>query len=274
MKIRRNTRKEALRVADVRVTLEDRGEAGRVARVTLDNSSKLNTISTPLIEKLTKAIGRLQDDEALRVVVLTGAGDRAFIGGVDIDELITLDKARAAAFITRLHRLCEAVRNVPVPVIAQIQGYCLGGGLEIAASCDMRVASEDAKFGMPEVNVGIPSVIEAALLPRLIGWGKTCELVYTGRMISAQEALGAGLIERAVPSDQLNGAVEEWVGSILKAGPRAIRLQKTLLGEWEKLPLEEAVERGVTCFAEAYETNEPQKRMERFMQRQKERSSA
>jgi len=139
--------------------------------------------------------------------------------------------------------------------------------LEIAAACDLRVAAEHSQFGMPEVRVGIPSVIEAALLPRLIGWGKTAELVFTGDSISAAEALSCGLIERLMPLAQLDQVVEQWIASILQAGPNAIRLQKELLRRWERLPLDQAIEGGIETFAEAYRTDEPRVLMERFRQR-------
>ena len=148
----------------IRTTIEPLDETGHVARVTVDNPTRLNVLGARLIDELTAAIRALEPDRQLRCVVLKGAGDRAFIGGADIREMVGLDSATAHAFITRLHLACAAIRELPVPVVARIHGYCLGAGLEIAASCDLRVASDDATFGMPEVNVGIPSVIEAALL--------------------------------------------------------------------------------------------------------------
>jgi enoyl-CoA hydratase/carnithine racemase len=120
---------------------------------------------------------------------------------------------------------------------------------------------------MPEVKVGIPSVIEAAVLPRLIGWGKAAELIYTGDSISAAEAVACGLIERAVPASRLDAEVNRWTTAIVQAGPRAIRLQKNLLRDWERLPLDQAIERGIDVFAEAYETDEPRKFMRRFLTR-------
>jgi enoyl-CoA hydratase/carnithine racemase len=174
-------------------------------------------------------------------------------------------------FITRLHEACSALRQLPVPVIARISGYCLGAGLEVAASCDLRVASEHSSFGMPEVRVGIPSVIEAALLPRLVGWGMAARLIYTGETISAQEAAKCGLIESVVPEEQLDEAVNRWVEAILEAGPRAVRLQKALLRQWETLSLDEAIERGIESFAEAYRSDEPLRLMKGFLQRKRER---
>src|SRR2546430_682664 len=146
--------------------------SGRVAHLTVENPTKLNVVDGAAIAALTAGAQALATDAALRAVVLTGAGDRAFIGGADIPTMAALDAASAEAFITALHRAIAAIRAIPVPVIARINGYCLGAGLEIAAACDLRVASDDAVLGMPEVKVGIPSVIEAALLPRLIGRGR------------------------------------------------------------------------------------------------------
>jgi enoyl-CoA hydratase/carnithine racemase len=233
----------------------------------VDYQERLNILNSELIKQLTSALNDLIRKEDLRVLILTGRGERSFIGGADVNEMAELDKASAKNFITRLHEACAALRKIPVPVIARISGYCLGAGLEIAASCDLRIAADHSTFGMPEVNVGIPSVIEAAILPRLIGWGKAAELVYTGDTISATEAVACGLIERAVPAGQLNAEVDRWTRAILRAGPRAIRLQKNLLREWERLPLDQAIERGIDVFAAAFETDEPRVFMQRFLTR-------
>ncbi|MBU2548760.1 MAG: enoyl-CoA hydratase/isomerase family protein [Proteobacteria bacterium] len=254
---------------DVIVDLQDHGSRGRVATVTIDNRDRLNAVDDELIAKATEAVARFQNDEELRVMVLAGYGERAFIGGVDINLLNALTSSTAEDFITRLHGLCQAIRDLPVPVIARVSGYCLGGGLEVAAACDLRVASSDSVFGMPEVKVGLPSVIEAALLPRLIGWGKTCELVYTGLNISADEALRTGLVERVVSPGELDKAADQWVEAILASGPRAIRLQKALLSRWETLPLGQAIEQGIKSFGQAYRTSEPQDQMRGFFERRK-----
>lgn len=253
----------------VDLTLDDQDERGCVARIVVDYQARLNILNSELIRQLTAAVKSFADSERLRLLILTGAGDRAFIGGADINEMAALDKSSARGFISRLHEACAALREVPVPVIARINGCCLGAGLEIAASCDLRVAADHSTFGMPEVKVGIPSVIEAVLLPCLIGWGKAAELIYTGESMSAFEALGCGLVERVVPRDQLDQAVERWTQSILEAGPRALRLQKVLIREWERLPLDQAIARGIESFAAAYETDEPRRFMERFRARRR-----
>ena len=251
------------------LTLEDHDERGCVARIVVDYQARLNILNSQLIRELTGAVNKLADNEGLRVLILTGAGDRAFIGGADINEMAALDSSSAREFISRLHEACTALRELPVPVIARISGYCLGAGLEIAASCDLRVAADHSTFGMPEVKVGIPSVIEAALLPRLIGWGKAAELIYTGESISAHQALGCGLVQQVVPREQLDQAVERWTRSILANGARAVRLQKELIREWERLPLDQAIMRGIESFAAAYDTGEPQSLMQRFLSRKR-----
>ena len=174
-------------------------DARGVAVVTIDNPARLNTLNTAVMTDLVAELERLGGDRTLRVVVLRGAGERAFIGGADIDEMASLEPASARAFITLVHRSCDVLRRLPVPVIARIQGYVFGAGVEVAAACDMRLAAADAQFGMPEVRLGVPSVVEAALLPQLIGWGRTRQWLLTGDTIDAATAQAWGLVEQAVP---------------------------------------------------------------------------
>ncbi len=242
-----------------------RRDARGIAYITIDNAAKLNTLNTAVMTDLIAAMERLGSDETLRAVVLRGAGERAFIGGADINEMAGLDPASARAFITLVHRSCDVLRQLPVPVIARIQGYVFGAGVEVAAACDMRVASDDARFGMPEVRLGVPSVVEAALLPQLIGWGRTRQWLLTGDPIDAATAHAWGLVEEVAPAGQLDAVVERLLDSILASGPHAVRLQKALIGEWEDLPLRQAIQRGIDRFAEAWETDEPRGRMLSFL---------
>jgi enoyl-CoA hydratase/carnithine racemase len=250
----------------VRVDIEPR-EAGVVARLTIDNVARLNILGSALMDALVAELAALGRREDLRAAVLTGAGDRAFIGGADVREMAALDAPRAREFITRLHGVCAALRDLPVPVIARINGYALGAGLEVAAACDLRVAASSATFGMPEVRVGIPSVIEAALLPGLIGWGRTRELLLLAETIDAEAALRWGLVERVAPAVALDAAVEACLAALLKAGPRATRLQKRLIRRWEDLPLGAAIAAGIDSFADAYATDEPARLMRAFLDR-------
>jgi enoyl-CoA hydratase/carnithine racemase len=230
---------------------------GRIARVTLDNARRLNCLSTPLIVQMRNVFADLAGDPSLRAVILTGAGDRAFVGGADLNELGQLCADAARLYITRLHQACRAIRDCPVPVIARINGLALGAGLEVAASCDMRVAADTAQFGMPEVQMGMPSVIEAALLPGLIGTGRTREMLLTGTLCSTAEALAMGLIEKAVPLADLDAALEPWIAAICRAAPQAVRAQKALLNRWQRVSLEEGILAGIDALADAYRTDEP-----------------
>ena len=242
---------------------------GLVAWITVDNRAKLNVLGSRLIGELRAAFDALAVEPGLRAVVLTGAGGRAFIGGANIGEMVGLTPEAARSFITGFHELCAAIQALPVPVIARIQGYCLGAGLEVAAACDLRAASDDARFAMPEVRVGIPSVVEAALLPRLVGAGRAGELLLTGRNFEAAEALRIGLIERVVPAVELDAAVEDWLDALLAAGPRALAAQKKLLRDWQELPLSESIARSIDAFAEAFTAEEPGRMMRAFLERKR-----
>ncbi len=245
----------------IKIIRDSRG----VACVTIANAAKLNTLNRTVMTALIDAVEALAGEPTLRAVILRGAGTRAFIGGADITEMATLDATSARDFITLVHRSCEVFRHLPVPVIARIEGYVLGAGLEVAASCDMRVAASDATFGMPEVRIGIPSVAEAALLPQLIGWGRTRELLLTGDTIDAATAERWGLVEQVVPPEALDAAVERRVAAILACGPRAIRAQKVLIQAWENLPMGDAIARGIDSFAASWDSDEPARMMAGFL---------
>src|SRR5437763_3312205 len=245
------------RAMGVNVAREERPEGGYLARLTIDNAAKLNSLNRALTLEIVDAIKALEAEPELRLVIVTGAGERAFVGGADINELAALDPDSAREFITLVHRCCDGFHRLPVPVIARIDGYALGAGLELAAACDLRVASERAMFGMPEVRGGIPSVVEAALLPQLIGYGRTRRLLLTGVMIDAEEALAWALVDAVAPPDRLDAVIERFAAAILAGGPQAIRLQKKLILDWEELGTGAAVARGIEIFTEAYATDEP-----------------
>ena len=244
-------------------------EAAHVAYVTVNNPERRNVLGIAGKKALTQAFKQLARDKLLRVAVLTGAGERSFIAGADLAEMKGLTPKGAKEEHTWTHRACESLRALPVPVIARINGYCFGAGMELAASCDMRIGVTTAKFGMPEVRFGIPSGMEACLLPQLIGWGKTRELVYTGDHIDAAEAQRCGFLEKLVEPDALDVAVEQWVTSILAAGPRAIRLQKKLVRDWERMTISQAVQAGIKACVEARKTDEPKQLMQAFLDRKR-----
>jgi enoyl-CoA hydratase len=243
----------------VSVARQARTEGGFVAHVTIDRAAKLNALDRAQIADIIDAMTQLAADPALRLAVVTGAGGRAFIGGADIEELATLDADNARAFITAVHVCCDAFRHLPVPAIARIDGYALGAGLELAAACDFRIASDCSVFGMPEVRIGLPSVVEAALIPLLIGPARARKLLLTGANIAAEEALAWGLVDRVVPPEKLDEAVEELAASLLAAGPHAVRLQKSLILDWEEMHATAAVDRGIDAFVETFSTDEPRR---------------
>lgn len=252
----------------VQVLIEER-KLGPIARVTVENSAKLNTLSSGLMIAFVEAVEKLGERADLRAVVLTGAGPKAFIGGANILEMGTLNAESAEGFITLVHRCCDSLRSLPVPVIARVNGYTLGAGLEVAAACDLRVASSNAVFGMPEVKVGIPSVVEAALLPGLIGWGRTRELLLFGENIDAATALSWGLVEQVVAPEALDAAVDARLDALLSNGAHAVRLQKKLIRQWEDLTLSQAVRAGIESFREAFGTDEPARMMQAFAGRRR-----
>jgi enoyl-CoA hydratase len=242
---------------------------GRVARLTLANPAKLNALDAAAMLELTEAMGRLAGDAELRAVVLTGEGDKAFSGGVDVAELGAATRATAREGITRLHRCITAVRECPVPVIARVNGYCIGGALELAAACDLRIAADHARFGMPEVRLGIPSVIEAALLPRLMGAGHARWLLLTGELIDAAEALHWGLVERVVAAQGLDAEVDHALDAILEGGAEAIRTQKRLNRAYEELPFADAVAASIDAFEQAYAGGEPEHMIGDYLRRKR-----
>ena len=245
-----------------------RRQADGVVTVELVNAKSMNILGSEATQELTAEFHRLARQDGCRVIVLRGAGDKAFIGGADINEMAALDQAGAEAFISRLAALCEAVRACPAPVIARLSGWCLGAGLEVAVSCDLRVAGAGATFGMPEVAVGIPSVIHAALIPAMIGASRAAWLLLTGETIDAATAASWGLVHNVVPDDQLDARIAQLADRMAALGPQAVRRQKRLLNEWIDMTPARAIEDSIAQFGRAFLTGEPQHCMTLFTERQ------
>lgn len=210
-------------------------------------------------------------------MVLTGAKTQtraqAFIGGADITEMFAIDTPdQARSFITKIHDVCTAIRELPVPVIAKIDGFCLGAGLEIMAACDLRIATKESIFGMPEVKVGIPSVVEARLLCDLVGWGKARRLVYLAENVDSTKAEAWGLVEAVVAGKgELDVTTEQWMKMIAESGPAAIRAQKVLCKKWEECSVDDGIEAGIECFADSFGDGgqEPKRMMGAFVRRKR-----
>ena len=260
--------------AAIRCNINEHRLGHSVATITISNPKKLNIVSTPLLTQLIERCNDLSEDKTLRAVVLTGGETAqgkapAFIGGADIKEMHRISSSdEARQFITRIHLACSAIRDLPIPVIARVDGYALGAGLEIMAACDLRIATVTSTFAMPEVRVGIPSVVEAALLPGLIGMGRTRRLLYLAENVDATQAEVWGLVDRVVrDAKELDNAVRDWVSKICDAGPKAIKEQKRLMQTWEDCSASEGIAAGVDSFANAYEDGgvEPKEYMGRFL---------
>ena len=246
----------------------DRDSRG-VVRLAICKAGPLNILGSAVTQAVREGLETLAQDRSIRVLVLAGESPRSMIGGADIKEMAGLDQPSAEKFIAGLRDLCEAVRTFAAPVIARMPGYCLGGGLEVAAACDFRVAAHDAKFGMPEVRVGIPSVIHAALLPRLIGSARTRWLVMTAENIDAATALGWGLVDKVAAEGRLDAAIAELAETLLKCGPEALRAQKYLARQWDELPLSESINISIGVFGRSFLTDEPKRLMQAFIDRKR-----
>lgn len=244
-------------------------DARGIATITIREAKSLNILGTPVIADLTQAVQALATRDDVRALVVRGTGDKGFIGGADINEMAALTRDTAQVFISGLRDLCNALRHFPVPVIARMPGWCLGGGLELALACDIRIAADDAQLGMPEVKVGIPSVIHAALMPRLIGHARTAWLLLTGEIADASQSLAAGLVSKVVPLAELDAEVDRVAALLASFGPQVVRQQKRLLREWEEAPLDVSIDNSVAEFGSAFDTGEPQHHMASFLHRKR-----
>jgi enoyl-CoA hydratase len=227
-------------------------------QVTLDRPEKRNALSQSLIEQLTDELRRADTDATIRGVVLAGAGP-SFSAGVDLHEFATGSPERARTLIVALKELCATVRRLSKPVGCAIQGHCLGGALELAACCDFRVCAPDAQLGMPEVFLGIPSVIDAVMLGHLIGVGWAREMLLTGEPISGEVAYRRGLANRLAPPSQVVEVASQLVRLATRHLPEVIAAQKQLHQTWLDLPYDQAVEGGVEPLVTAFGSGQPQR---------------
>jgi enoyl-CoA hydratase len=222
---------------------------GRVAILTVNRPDKLNALNDQVRTDLLAALAEIETDESLGVVVLTGAGEKSFIAGADIGEFAgrtPFDQREAM----RSPRIFDVMSSYPKPVIAMINGFCLGGGCELSASCDLRIASDKARFGQPEINLGlIPGGGGTQRLPRLVGLGQAMRLILTGEMIGAAEAKEIGLVEMVVPHEELRARTLELAGKIAAKSPLTLRVAKEAVRASWKLPIEEGIayERDLFC---------------------------
>jgi len=217
------------------VTLE---KEGAVATLTLNRPDRLNAISPQMREDLRDALNEVREDDDIRVLIVTGAGEKAFIAGADIPELREMNQWDMMDYLSTLsQQLYTDYGNLEIPVIAMINGYCFGGGLELALACDIRIASEDASFGQLEIRLGMmPGGGATQRLPALVGPAMAKELMFTGRIINAQEALRIGLVNRVVPKDKLRETVWELARDLAQKSPIALKLIKRSVNRGTQAP--------------------------------------
>ncbi len=241
----------------------------RVAIITINRPEKRNALNIKTREEGAAVLEELSTDEAIRVVVFTGAGDKAFIAGADIAEF----KGRTAITQREVmlgRSLFTAIDNFPKPVIAMVNGYCLGGGCELALSCDIRVASDRASFGQPEINLGIiPGGGGTQRLTRLLGEGKAMELILTGDIIDAQTAYNLGLVNMVVPAADLEGKTMELANRIAEKSPVALRMAKEAVKLASRSNLDEGLRREVDLFALCFSSEDKDEGVKAFLEKRK-----
>jgi len=239
--------------------------AGRVATLTINRPEKRNALDAPTRTAIVAALDALERDPAVRAVIVTGAGDKAFIAGADIAEF----EGRAPVEQFRVMSewsVYQAADRFPKPIIAAVNGFCLGGGCEFAMACDIRIAADSARFGQPEINLGIiPGGGGTQRLPRLVGLGNAFRLLYTGDLIDAAEALRIGLVDDVVPAAELMARARALADKIATKSPVALSLMKEAVRASVRAPLEEGLRQEITLFGLAFSSDDKREGVAAFL---------
>jgi enoyl-CoA hydratase len=239
-----------------------------VAWITLNRPQVLNSQSIALLNEVTAALNVAKDDDDVRVIVLTGAGEKAFSAGADINMFIAWSPVDAMLWSKLNKRPYEFIREIPKPVIAMVNGMALGGGCEIAMACDIIIASENASFGQPEVNVGvIPGAGGTQILPRLVGEKKAKEMIFTCDRISAKDALALGLVNKVVPADKLKEAVDEVIAKITSKSPVIMKLAKLAVNRSLEVPLYVGMQSEAEFFGACFSTQDQKEGAKAFLEK-------
>jgi enoyl-CoA hydratase len=244
---------------------------GRVATITVNRPEKMNALNEPTRGAIVAALNRFEDDPEVRVVILTGAGEKAFIAGADIGEFEgRTPVAQYRVMSSPATNAFEAADRFPKPIIAAINGFCLGGGCELAMACDIRIASDRAKLGQPEINLGLlPGGGGTQRLPRLVGLGNAFRMLYTGDMITADEALRLGLVSEVVPAAELAARVKALAAAIAAKSPVALRYIKEALRASVRSPMGEGLQLERTLFGLVFASEDKVEGVEAFLQKRK-----
>jgi enoyl-CoA hydratase len=241
-----------------------------IAILRFNRPNVLNTLNRQVFLEIISIFDEIQKEMAPKVVILTGSGDRAFIAGTDITEMENLSSLDAREFASLARRAIDSIENLDRPVIAAINGFALGGGCEVAIACDIRIASEKAKLGQPEINLGIiPGSGGTQRLPRLIGSSRAKRLIFTGELVDAKTALEIGLVDKVVPHDQLIDEAKRMALSIASKPKVALALAKSAINRGLGLDLRTGLDYEIECFAQCFATSDQKEGMKAFLERRK-----
>lgn len=255
-------------ITEYKFVVYDKSEG--VATITLNRPEALNAFSKDVIEEVLQALDDARNDENVHVVILTGAGEKAFSAGADIKTMAGMNALKARQLSLMGEKLCLAFEKLEKPVIAALNGYALGGGMEVAMSCDLRIASENARMGQTEVNIGlIPGWGGTQRLTRLVGRGKAKELIYTGKMIDAKTAEQLGIINMVVPADKFRETVRQFATELASKAPIAVKVAKAVIDNGADIGLESALALEREGFGVVASTEDLQEGVKAFTEKRK-----
>lgn len=239
-----------------------------IAKVTINRPKALNALNTETIEELGKVITEIEDRKDIKIVIITGAGEKAFVAGADIKEMQNLNAQEGRAMSRKAQKVFSKIEHMPQIVIAAVNGYALGGGCELSMACDIRIASKNAKFGQPEVNLGIlPGFGGTQRLPRLVGKGIAKEMIFTADMISADEAYRIGLANKVVEADELIDSCIEMGKKIMTKGMFGVSLAKAAVNDGMNMDTESAFKYEADMFGLCFATEDQEEGMTAFLEK-------
>ena len=242
---------------------------GQIGIITINRPKALNALNSAVLDELDKTLDAV-DQEAIRCLILTGAGEKSFVAGADIGEMSTLTKAEGEAFGKKGNDVFRKLETFPIPVIAAVNGFALGGGCEISMSCDIRICSENAVFGQPEVGLGItPGFGGTQRLARIVGTGKAKAMIYGARNIKAEEAYRIGLVNNVYPAEELMPAAKKLASTIARNAPIAVRNCKRAINEGIQVDMDQAIVIEEKLFGSCFETCDQKEGMNAFLEKRK-----